>query len=198
MKTLGRTLGRSLTAALAATLLALPALPGTQRPAPLTAKQQKVLDYLVANWGKDTAVTGIDLAMRILGGNYTPEDRYALATHIRNHPEIHRVIRVFGWVPMALTPDEKLIARQLSRAEREKQPPPTSVELARSVEVRPNAVSDALEMLERLEIIHPSLGAGGVGYRMANERYVTWEGMMRIDFMYHRVQIEGQQPLDTY
>jgi hypothetical protein len=198
MKTPGATMGKRFTATVAATLLALLALAGTPRPAPLTAKQQKVLDYLVANWGKDTAVTGIDLGMQILGGDYTPEDRYALATYIRDHPEIHRVIRVFGWMAVALTPEEKLIARQLSRAEREKRPAPTSVELARSVEVGPKAISGALQMLERLGIIRPDPGAGGVGYRMANERYVTWEGMMKIDFMYHRVQIEGQQPLDTY
>src|SRR5712692_4509200 len=70
---------RRLKTTLLAVLFALFAATATTGAAPLTPKQQKVLDYLVANWGVDTAVTGIDLAMQIVGGKYTVEDRYALA-----------------------------------------------------------------------------------------------------------------------
>jgi hypothetical protein len=176
-------------------ILAAAVAPGA---APLTARQQKVLDYLVANWGKDTAVTGIDLATEIVGGNYTPEDRYALATYIREHPEVHRVIRRFGWEPVALNPTEKLISRQLSWAEREKRPAPSLAELARSVGAEAGAIREALRMLERLGIVRRDPTAGGVGYRMASVRYVHWEGLGRIDFMYHRVQVERLKQLDTY
>ena len=189
---------RRLKTTLLAALFALFAATATTGAAPLTPKQQKLLDYLVANWGVDTAVTGIDLAMQIVGGKYTAEDRYALAVHLREHPELHRVLRTFGWVPVALTPDEKLIARQLSWAEREKRPAPTLAELARAVGIRASAVSDGLRMLELLGIVRRDPAAGGVGYRMANERYVHWEGLGRIDFMYHRVRVEGLKTLDTY
>ena len=74
---------RRLGITLAVSLLVAVAAVGTVSAAPLTAKQQEVLDYLKANWGKDTAVTGIDLAMEILGGNYTADDRYALVLHMR-------------------------------------------------------------------------------------------------------------------
>ena len=46
---------------LAAALFTVLAAAGTASAAPLTAKQRKVFDYLVGNWGKDTEVTGIDL-----------------------------------------------------------------------------------------------------------------------------------------
>lgn len=166
--------------------------------AELTPKQQKVLDYLVANWGQDTAVTGIDLGMEIVGGDYSPDDRYALAAYLREHPEVHRVIRMFGWETVALTPDEKLIARQLSWADREGRPSPTAAELARAVGASPQAVAEGLQMLERFGIIRPDAGAGGVGYRMAKQAYVDWEGAMRITFMYHRVNVHGLKRLDTY
>jgi len=189
---------RRITSTVAGVLVTVLAIAGAARAGPLTPKQQKVLDYLVANWGQDTAVTGIDLAMKIVGGQYKSEDRLALAIYIREHPEIHRVIRIFGWVPVALTPEEKLTARLLSRAEREPRPAPTLDELSSAVPASPEAITSGLGMLQRLGIIRPDPASGGVGYRMASERYVNWEGMMKIDFMYHRVQVEGREPLDTY
>ncbi len=167
-------------------------------PTALTARQERVLNYLVAHWGQDTGITAIDLAMRIVGGDYTPEDRYVLAVYIREHPEIHRVIRMFGWAPVALAPEEKLTARLLSRAERERRPAPTMAELSSVVAAPPEALGNALGMLERLGIVRPDPAAGGVCYRMTSEGYVNWEGRMKIDFMYHRVQVAGREPLDTY
>ena len=189
---------RRIQATLAALVLMLSATVGMAAVAPLTPKRQKLLNYLLADWGVDTSVTGIDLAMKILGGNYTSEDRYTLAVYVREHPELHRVLRRFGWVSVALTPDEKLIARQLSWAEQEKRPAPTLAELARAVGIQPGSVSAGLRMLERLGVVRREPAAGAVGYRMANDRYVHWEGFGRIDFMYHRLRVEGLKTLDTY
>ncbi len=189
---------RRIHATLATLVLMLSATAGVAAAASLTPKRQKLLNYLLAVWGVDTSVTGIDLAMKILGGNYTSEDRYALAVYIREHPELHRVLRRFGWEAVALNPEEKLIARQLSRAQREKLPVPSLGELAHSVGVPSPKVKTGLQMLERLGIIRRDPAAGGVGYRMASGRYVQWEGLGRIDFMYHRVNVEGLKTLDTY
>lgn len=189
---------RRVSATLVAVLSMFVAVSGTARAAPLTAKQQKVLNYLLADWGVDTSVTGVDLAMQIVGGNYAAEDRYAIAVYIREHPEMHRVLRRFGWVAVALSPAEKLIARQLSWAERENRSAPSLAELAGALDIPPTRIRDGLNMLERLGIIRRDPTAGGVGYRMASDRYVQWEGLGRIDFMYHRVNVEGLKTLDTY
>ncbi len=157
-----------------------------------------MLDYLLANWGKDTAETNIDLAMEILGGDYTPEDRYALASYMRENPGLHSVLRQFGWETVALNPVEKLIARQVSWAEREQRPAPGPAELADAVEVSPEAIRAGLAMLVRLGIIRRDAAAGGVGYRMASPGYVHWEGGMAITFMFHRVRVERVKTLDTY
>ena len=183
---------------LIAVFCALLTVAGAARAAPLTDKQQRVLDYLVANWGEDTAATSIDLAMKIVGGRYSPEDRYVLAVHIREHPELHRVLRRFGWETVALNPEEKLIARQLSWAERERRPAPTLDQLGRAIGVSSRVIRDGLQMLERLAIVRRDPSARGAGYRMASERYVNWEGLGRIDFMFHRAEVEGLKTLDTY
>lgn len=189
---------RRLGITLAVSLLVAVAAVGTVSAAPLTAKQQKVLDYLKANWGKDTAVTGIDLAMEIVGGDYTAEDRYALGVYVREHPEVDRVLRMFGWETVALTPNEKRIARVLSRAEQEERPAPVLQQLARTLELQPAVVTDGLHMLERFGILSRDATAGGVAYRMAKSRYVNWEGGMRITFTAHRVNVHGLKQLDTY
>ena len=163
----------------------------------LNLAQQKVLDYLVANWGRDMNVTGIDLAMKIVGGKWTDRDRYVLGVHIREHPELHRVIRQFRWETVALNPLEKRIGRLLSRAERGQLPAMTQRELARQLAATPEQVTGGLKMLERFGIIRRA-EAAVVGYRLADERYVNWEGGMRITFVSHRVKVHGVSELDTF
>ena len=164
----------------------------------LTDKQQRVLNYMLSDWNKPSRITGVDLAMQNVGGQYSSDDRYAIGVYLRNNPRLHRALRTFGWETVALTPTEKLIARIVSRAERERQPPPTQMEFARNLEVFPAAVSDALKMLERFGIMRPDPAVKGFGYRMAEDRYQDWEGAMRITFMSHRVRVEGEKPFEVF
>lgn len=164
----------------------------------LTDKQQKVLDYMLNDWNKPMRITGIDLAMQDVGGQYSADDRYAIGIFLRNNPRLHRALRTFGWETAALTPTEKLIARIMSRAEREHQRPPTREDFARTLQVQPAAVTDALTMLERFGIIRSDPAVKGLGYRMAEDRYLDWEGAMRITFTNHRVQVEGGKPFEVF
>jgi DNA-binding transcriptional regulator YhcF (GntR family) len=107
-------------------------------------------------------------------------------------------LRTFGWETATLTPTEKLNARIVSRAEREHQPPPTRQEFAQILEVSPDVVSDALKMMERFGIMRPDMAVKGLGYRMVEDRYQDWEGAMRITFMNHRVQVEGEKPFEVF
>ena len=164
----------------------------------LTAKQQKVLDYMLNDWNKSSRITGVELAMQNVGGQYSPDDRYAIGIFLKNNPRLHRTLRTFGWETATLTPNEKLIARIVSRAERENQPPPTREDFARILKVSPAQVTDALKMLERFGIMRPDAAVKSLGYRMAEDRYQDWEGAMRITFMNHRVQVEEEKPFEVY
>jgi len=164
----------------------------------LTDKQQRVLDYMLNDWNKQMRITGVELAMQNVGGQYSSEDRYAIGVFLRNNPRLHRTLRTFGWETATVTPTEKLIGRIVSRAERENQPPPTREEFARILEVSPNVVSDALKMLERFGVMRADAAVKSLGYRMAEDRYQDWEGAMRITFMNHRVQVEGEKPFEVF
>ncbi len=164
----------------------------------LTDKQQRVLDYMLNDWNKQMRITGVELAMQNVGGQYSSDDRYAIGVFLRNNPRLHRTLRTFGWETATLTPTEKLITRIVSRAERENQSPPTRQEFARILEVSPDAVTAAVKMLERFGIMRPDAAVKGLGYRMAEDRYQDWEGAMRITFMNHRVQVEGEKPFEVF
>jgi hypothetical protein len=170
----------------------------TAPPVTLTDKQQKVLDYMLNDWNKQMRITGVDLAMQNVGGQYSSDDRYAIGMFLRNNPRLHRTLRTFGWETATLTPTEKLIARIVSRAEREHQPLPAREEFAHNLQVSPTAVTEALKMLERFGIMRSDPAVKGLGYRMAEDRYQDWEGAMRITFMNHRVQVEGEKPFEVF
>src|SRR2546427_8207698 len=103
---------------------------------PLNAQEQKVIDYLVKDWGEDSSVTSVDIAMNAVKVAPSDETRFRIGNYIKAHPELHEVIRRWGWVTLVLTPDEKLIARSLINAERDGKPSPSLTELAKAVSVK--------------------------------------------------------------
>ncbi len=165
--------------------------------ATLTPAQQKVVDYMLANWAKQMNVTTVSLAMQTLGGPYTPEDRIRVGLHLKEHPELHRTLRTFGWETFALESREKRLALVLSRAERERRPIAAVNEIAEALRETSADIVSSMQMLERFGILRRDPTAGGVAYRMADERYVDWEGAMRITFMDHRVHVEGLEPFNV-
>ena len=91
----------------------------------LTKQQQKVIDYLVKDWGEDYSVTTVDIAMKAVKVGSSDETRFRIGSYIKAHPELHEVIRRWGWVTLVLTPDEKLIARALINSQRDAKPMPS-------------------------------------------------------------------------
>ncbi len=97
----------------------------------LNSQEQKVVDHLVNDWGQDFSVTSVDIAMAALKVEQSDETRFRIGSYIKAHPELHEVIRRWGWVTLVLTPDEKLIARALINADRDGKPTPSTTELAK-------------------------------------------------------------------
>src|SRR5438128_10356988 len=121
--------------------------------AQLNPQEQKVIDYLLKDWGEDYSVTSVDIAMAALKVPPADETRFRIGNYIKTHPELHEVIRRWGWVTLVLTPDEKLIARSLINAERDGKPTPSLPDLAKAVGLKEPDVKRALAMLERYEIL---------------------------------------------
>jgi len=156
--------------------------------AQLTAQEQKVIDYLVKDWGEDYSVTSVDIAMKAVKVAQSDETRFHIVNYIKVHPELHEIIRRWGWVTLVLTPDEKLIARALINAERDSKPMPSVSELAKAVGIKEPDVKRGLAMLERYEILSKDSKAGGVGY-VVIPRYVKWQP--RLDFVFHKISLDS-------
>ena len=137
--------------------------------AQLNPQEQRVIDYLVKDWGED-------------------ETRFRIGNYIKAHPELHEVIRRWGWVTLVLTPDEKLIARALINAERDGKPAPSVSVLAKSAGVKEPDVKHGLGMLERYEILKKDSKAGGAGYAVI-PRYMKWQP--RLDFVFHKISLDS-------
>ncbi|MEW6211087.1 MAG: hypothetical protein AB1631_22170 [Acidobacteriota bacterium] len=160
----------------------------------LNPQEQKVIDYLTSEWGKDYSVTSVDIAMDAVGVKQSDETRFRIGSYIKAHPEIHEVVRRWGWVTLVLTPDEKLIARTLINAEREGKPVPTLSEVAKAAGVSEANARRGLVMLERYEITMRDKSASGIGYKVI-PRYVKWEP--RLDFLFHTVTLESGRRFNT-
>ena len=156
--------------------------------AQLTAREQKVIDYLVKDWGEDYSVTSVDIAMNAVKVAPSNETRFRIGNYIKAHPELHEVIRRWGWVTLVLTPVEKLIARALINSERDSKPSPSLSELAKAVGMKEPDVKRGLAMLERYEILKKDSKAGGPGFS-AMPRYLKWEP--RLDFVFHKISLDS-------
>ncbi|MGI9168547.1 MAG: hypothetical protein ACR2G5_19540 [Pyrinomonadaceae bacterium] len=159
----------------------------------LNSQEQKVINYLVADWGEDYSVTSVDIAMAALKMKQSDETRFRIASHIKAHPELHEIIRRWGWVTLVLTPDEKLIARTLINAERDGKPQPTVAEIAKAVGVTEAQADRGLSMLERYEILQRA-ASKGAGYKVV-PRYIKWEP--RLDFVFHKVSLDSGRQFNT-
>lgn len=153
----------------------------------LNRKEQKVIDYLVKDWAEDFNVTSVDTAMHALKIRRSDETSFRIGSYIKEHPELHEVVRRWGWVTLVLTNDEKLIARALINAERDGRPSPATRDLAIAVGISEAHLKRGLVMLERYEIIRKEGGAKKA-YRVIS-RYLKWEP--RLDFVFHKLTLDS-------
>ena len=164
-----------------------------KKQARLNAEEQKVINYLVADWGEDYSITSVDIAMAALKLPPSDEIRFRIGNHIKAHPELHEIIRRWGWVTLVLMPDEKLIARTLINAERDGQPQPTVADIAKAVGITEAQTDGGLSMLERYEILQRA-ASKGAGYKVVT-RYIKWEP--RLDFIFHKVSLDSGRQFNT-
>jgi len=160
----------------------------------LNPQEQKVIDYLMKDWGEDYSVTSLDIAMKAVKVAPSDETRFRIGNYIKAHPEMHEVIRRWGWVTLVLTPEEKLIARALINTQRDGRPAPSVSELVKAVGVKEPYVKRGLAMLERYEILKKDTKAGDLGYALI-PRYIKWEP--RLDFVFHKVSLDSGRQFNT-
>jgi hypothetical protein len=155
----------------------------------LSPQEKKVIEYLQGVWGKEHSVTSVDQAMKAVGLRSSDETRFRIGQHIKQHPELHVIIRRWGWETLVLTPNEKLIARAIINAAREQKPAPALAQIAKAVGVSQRDVKRGLTMLEQYQILKRDEAAGGIRYGVAAPRYLNWHP--RLDFVFHRMTVSS-------
>jgi hypothetical protein len=161
----------------------------------LKPDEQKVVRYLLKDWGPDYSITSIDVALDALGLRQSDEVRFRIGNYIKNHPELHSVIRQWGWQTVALTPGEKLVARTIVNAQRDKQKIPSKTDIATAAGISEKDTDRAVAMLARYGILKRNKSAGGIGYVASESRYVNWQPWL--DFQFHRVSLASGRIFNT-
>lgn len=161
----------------------------TASDAGLSPQEKKVIEYLLGVWGKDHSVMSVDQAMAVVGLRSSDEARFRIGQYIKRHPELHVIIRRWGWETLVLTPNEKLIARAIINTARKQKPTPTLAAIAKAADISQNDVKRGLTMLEKYQILKRDEAAGGVGYAAAAPRYLNWHP--RLDFVFHRMTVSS-------
>jgi len=158
----------------------------------LKADEKKVVEYLLKDWrdgADDYSITSVDIAMDALRLPASGGTRFRVGNYLKNHPELDEVLRQWGWQTVVLTPNEKLVARAIVNAERDKQKSPGKSDLARLVGISEKESDDALRTLSFFGILKRDRSAGGVGYIAAAPRYVNWQPWL--DFQFHRITLSS-------
>ena len=161
----------------------------------LNGNERKVVEYLLGEWDDDYNLTSVDVAMEALGLQPSDEMRFRIGGHIKKHPELHAVIRQWGWITLALTRNEKLVARAVVNAERDKQKTPSPADLAKSVSISEKEARSAVRTLVRYGILKRDKSVGGVRYVAAAPRYLNWQPWL--DFQFHRLTLSSGRIFNT-
>jgi predicted DNA-binding transcriptional regulator len=158
----------------------------------LKGDEKKVVEYLLKDWRdweEDYSITTVDIAMDALRLRPSVEMRFRIGNYVKNHPELDEILRQWGWQTVVLTPSEKLVARAIVNAERDKQKAPARPELARMVGITEKEADDAVRILSRFGILKRDRSTGGVGYIASAPRYLNWQPWL--DFQFHRITLSS-------
>jgi hypothetical protein len=158
----------------------------------LNDDDRKVVDYLLQDWGEwedDFSITSVDIAIDVLRIPASSETRFRIGNYIKNNPELHEIVRSWGWQTIVLTPTEKLVARAIVNAQRDKQPTPARSDIAKLTGISERETDDAVGTLSRYGILKSDPSAGGIGYAATDQRYVNWQPWL--DFQFHRITLSS-------
>ena len=161
----------------------------------LTAPERAVLEYLHQDWGKQFRSTSIGLAAQATGKRLGDTSRLRLARHLEANRASHPVPARHGVTTVALTPEEKLVARALLLFEARDAKGATVDQVAGGMRLSHADVRRSLAFLEELDIVSATGEGSGRRFKVAARfsRRPTW----RIDFYSHKVQVNRGAPFEV-
>jgi len=160
----------------------------------LSAEGQRIVDYLLEDWGKRFRSTSISLAMSNL--EIKPDDdlRLQVGEYFRENSDLAKNLKWWGANNYILSNLEKRIAKYLIGTFNEEQRLPSLKELSQAIGVNEKELEDRLAFMARAGLLEESDDTK-LSY-ILTKRYKRWGGPLRYNF--HTVDIEGQKPFDVW
>ncbi len=193
MKTL-RSWRRGVFFASAIVLLRFGSLPA-QQPAELTSQEKQALEHLRSDWKKTYRTTSLPVAARALNIKLSDESRLRLARHLDSHRSDFVAPARHGVTTVALSPEEKRIARALLSREIRHGSASTVAEAAADLKLPAPAAGRRLEFLRQLGVVSAEGEGPSRRYRAA-ERFPRGPSP-RIDFYSHHVEVNGRERFEV-
>lgn len=162
-----------------------------------TRQVDALLDHLRRRWDHLFRLTTVEQAMRALGLPLDARLRRAVADHLAARPEIHPVVRRWGYRTLVLNASEKLLARRLSL-----QPAAAWNEAAAALDlqVSPARLRAALAMLGHVGFLEPGREAESRASPVARSPSLVPAWAQRAGprgFAYHTVRLADGEEFDV-
>ncbi len=160
----------------------------------LSADGQKIVDYLLEDWGQRMHSTSISLAMKNLDMKPNDTVRLEVGEHFRENTDLANNLKWWGTNNYILSNDEKLIAKYLVNAYDDEKRIPDLKELSKEVGIPENDLNERLNFMAQAGLLQASSKAK-LGYALT-DKYNRWGGPLRYNF--HTVAQENTKAFDVW
>lgn len=160
----------------------------------LSADGQKIVDFLLDDWGQRMHSTSISLAMENLGMKPNDAVRLEVGEHFRAHTDLSNNLKWWGTNNYILSNDEKLIAKYLINTYTDEKRIPELKELSKEVGIPESALKGQLNLMAQAGLLQAS-STEKLGYVLA-DKFNKWGGPFRYNF--HTIRQEGTKAFDVW
>jgi hypothetical protein len=191
---------RILSVTVAATLTA--SLLSAQVPAPegragkpLTASEKDLLEYLRLDWTKQYRTTSFSVAAQATGRKLSDASRLKLARALEASRKGYTAPARHGVTTVALSPQEKWIARAILAHELQSGQAATAPQIAQHLNALPGSLKQPLRFLLDFGAIAMEGSPKEPAYRVAPQ--YPRRPSYKIDFYSHQVEVNGQEKFEV-
>ncbi len=160
----------------------------------LSADGQKIVDYLLDDWGQQMHSTSISLAMENLGMKPNDAVRLEVGEPFRAHTNLANNLKWWGVNNYILSNDEKLIAKYLINTYADEKRIADLKELSKEVGIPESDLKGRLNFIAQAGLLQAS-STEKLGYVLA-DKFTKWGGPLRYNF--HTVRQEGAKAFDVW
>ncbi len=177
------------------TVFVLLSATGGVRAAELSADAQKIVDYLLEDWGQHMHSTSIALAMKNLGIGENDDLRLEVGDYFRSNNRLHNNLTWWGANNYILSNEEKRIAKSLIATFERENRVPGLPELANGLGLPEEALKRRLAFMARTGLLEAS-NTHDLGYQLI-QKSTRWGGPLRFNF-HTAIRIGDGKPFDVW